>query len=252
MAQGGAALRGTWSTSIRLGVMGASVLAATGCASLERLSDGLAATLQGRVSRPIEYRLAGADPSIRRSLDLGLDSLRAGDHRKAVVVLNRAIWDLERLEKRSLRLEELAETYQALAHAYVGLQRVAWAQEQRQLGARLREAIGRDARGTWVQAMTRARAAYVAAHFKEALTGWRDALVDLEDVHDIVTRVRQVEVVRCYLALTHFALGDEERVRDELQRLVALDASVTRCAREAPPSVRVLISEVQKLSGGVN
>jgi len=234
-------MTGTRISTARIGAIVACLVAAAGCS-----------LFQAHVSTPVEYRKAGADPSIRRSLDQGLEHLRAGDHRAAVNALNRAVWDVELLERRSLRLAELSEVYQSLARAYVGLQRPRWAEEQRQVAAGLHEAAARDARGTWVQAMTRARAAYVAAQFQDALAGWRDALVDLEDVHDIVTRVKQVEVVRCYLALTHFALGDEERVRDELQRLAVFDASVKTCGREAPPSVRVLISEVQRARGGLN
>ena len=34
---------------------------------------------------------------------------------------NRAVWDVERIQKRSLRLAELAEAYELLSQAYLGL-----------------------------------------------------------------------------------------------------------------------------------
>jgi hypothetical protein len=230
----------------------AGVLALTACARLERYVQEASAELHQTFAKPLHYRLAGADAASRKSFDEGLERLRAGDHRAAVTAFNRALWDVERLERRALRLEELSDLHVALAKAYTGLGRPQWAEEHRWIAERAREAVGRDPLGTWPQGMERARTAYLEARFPEALTAWRDTLVDLEDVADSRSRIRRVEAVRCYLALTHWALGDEDRVRDELRRLAALDASMAICEREAPPSMRILITEVQKTRQGLN
>jgi hypothetical protein len=227
----------------RIAVLVAGLAVAAGCARVEGIARDAASAWQAQVARPVQYRMAGVDPAVRHNLERGMERLEAGDHRAAADALNRAVWDVERLDDRPLRLAELADVYGALARAYAGLEQLRWADEQRHLGVRVREAAGRAARGTWVQALERARGAYVAARFREALGGFHEALVDLQDVADGATRVRQAEVARCYLALTHFALGDEARLREELRRLAALDASVAACRREAPPSVRALIGD---------
>jgi hypothetical protein len=198
------------------------------------------------VVMPLEYRLAGADPQVRKGFEQGLERLEAGDHPAALGALNRALWDLERLDRRSLRIEEMADLYLALARTYRGLRREPWAEEHRQLAARVRQAGDRPAEVRWVQTKERARAAYLGARFRDALSGLHDLLVELEDVLDPAQRVAHVEMARCYLAFTHWALGDEARVREELERLAALDGSLTACRREAPPAVRALISQVQK------
>jgi hypothetical protein len=217
-----------------LGVV-ACALALSGCA-----------WSRGAVVMPLEYRLAGADPRIRQGFEHGLSRLDAGDHPGALAALNRALWDLERLDRRSLRIEEMAELYLALARAYEGLRRGPWAEEHRQLAARVRQAGGRGPETRWVQTRERARAAYLSARFRDALAGLHDLLADLEDVLDPVSRVAHVEMARCYLAFTHWALGDEARVRDELERLAVLDGSLAACRREAPPAVRALIGQVQR------
>jgi hypothetical protein len=217
-----------------------------GCARFERYVREAGAELHQTMARPLQYRMAGADPAVRRKVDVGLERVRSGDHRGAVVALNIALWDVERMADRPLRLEELAHLHDVLAQAYGGQQRVKWADEQRHIAQRSRSAAGRAALGTWPQALARAKEAYLAARFPEALIAFRELLVDLEDVADTRFRLRQIEAVRCYLALTHWALGDEERVRDELMRLAALDATVAACDRESPPAMRALIADVQK------
>lgn len=194
---------------------------------------------------PLEYRLAGADPATRRDLAEGLRRLDAGDHSGAVTALNRALWELERLERRLLRLEEIATLHEALGRAYLGLRREAWAREHARLAAGVRQAAGRRPEARWVHTRQRARTAYLAARFADALAGLHDLLVELEDVGDPASRVRHVEMARCYLALTHFALGDEGRVRDELERLAALDGSLAACRQQAPPAVRAIMAQVQ-------
>jgi hypothetical protein len=194
---------------------------------------------------PIEYRLAGADSGAREGLVHGLQRLDAGDHPGALAALNRALWDLQRLDRRLLRMEEVATLYEALGRAYLGLHRQAWAREHAELAVRVRQAAERGREARWVQTRERARQAYVAARFRDARAGLQDLLVDLEDVIDPATRVRQAEMARCYLAFTHFALGDEERVRDELHRLAALDGTLAACRGPAPPAVRGIIARVQ-------
>jgi hypothetical protein len=241
-----------WVIGLRAGALAGCVAGLTACVQVQALTREISTGLHSTLSRSMHYRLAGADPAARRNLDQGLARLSDGNPRAAVAALNRALWDIERLEPRPLRLRELTEVHDALARAYTGLDRPRWAAEQQQLADRLRDASRREAAGTWPQSMARARGAYLAAQFPEALGGWRDVLVDLEDVADARFRLRHVERMRCFLALTHFALGDEARARDELQRLAALDASVAGCGREAPPSVRVLISEAQRQQRGLN
>ena len=59
-------------------------------------------------------------------------------------------------------------------------------------------------------------------------------------------RLKHREEAHCYLGFAYVALGQEERAKEEFQRLVALDASVTSCSCMAAPKVRRLIAEVQR------
>jgi hypothetical protein len=143
-------------------------------------------------------------------------------------------------------MDEVATLYEALGRAYLGLNRGAWAEEHARLAARVRLAADRGPAARWVQTRERARTTYLTARFRDALAALHELLVDLEDVADPGQRLAHVETARCYLAFTHWALGDEARVRDELERLAAHDGSLAACRREAPPAVRAVITQVQK------
>lgn len=226
-------------------------LTVTGCASSERFVRDLREGFDGRVIRPVQYRMAGADPESGRHLEQGLAELRAGNPHASVPLLNRALWDIERIENRSLRLKEIARAYGALASAYGGLGRRTWSDEHRRISAAVAERASRDEGGDVASiTFSRARRAYASAQFREALYGWHLTLVELESVGDTWSRVRQLEQARCYVALTHFALEDEDRVKEELYRLWAFDTTLASCARQAPPAVRRLIVEIQKKQRG--
>jgi len=92
----------------------------------------------------------------------------------------------------------------------------------------------------------KAKDAYVSARFRDAVRGLQQALIDLEDIEDLNTRVRRLADARCYLAFAYFATEQRERVRDELRRLWALDPALEMCRHEAPPGVRALIVDVQR------
>jgi tetratricopeptide (TPR) repeat protein len=207
-----------------------------GCATFER------------VRTPVKYTLLGEDRKLRGSLEAGLAALKEERYEEAVAALNRSVWELEGISSRGLRVEELAETHRALGSAYSGLRKRDWAEEQWQLAQALR-GVGKEAEGSPGSpdaSLSRAKEAYASARFPQALTTLRQALIDLEGVTDPPTRVKRLEEARCYLVFTYVALEKETRAKAELQRLQALDSSVASCAREAPPVVRRLISEVQK------
>jgi tetratricopeptide (TPR) repeat protein len=213
------------------------------CATLEDVTRRLPAAT-------VRYRLAGADPGLRRSLDEGLAQLRDGHYPRALAALDRALWDLEHIEKRWLRLEELAEAHRALADTYSALRRASRADHHRTMAQTLTGAAGRDPgsqspEGTLAQG----RDAYVRARFREAATLLERALVDLEDLAHTPARVKLLEEARCYMVFSHFALDDEDRARDELRRLWALDRTLAFCATAAPPAIRPLIGDVQRTSG---
>src|SRR2546422_422753 len=94
--------------------------------------------------------------------------------------------------------------------------------------------------------LARAKDAYAAARFRDALRLLRAALIDLEDLSDGEMRVKQLAETRCYLAFTYFANQERERVRDELKRLATLDGALASCTQQAPPGVRSLIADVQR------
>ncbi len=211
-----------------------------GCATFEQVSH--------RVGTPVKYTLLGEDRQLRKNLEAGLTQLKEERYDEAVGSLNRSVWDLERIGSRGLRVDELVDAYQALGNAYSGLRKQDWAEEQWQVAKALRD-LSKDTEGSTGSpdaSLIRAREAYASARFPQALTTLRQALVDLEGVADPPTRVKRLEEARCYLAFTYVALEKESRAKAELQRLQALDSSVASCAREAPPVVRRLISDVQK------
>jgi tetratricopeptide (TPR) repeat protein len=154
------------------------------------------------------------------------------------------VWDIEGIQRRSLRLVELADVYAGLARAYAAVGKADVAEEHRQMAAALAEANDRDPAPHPLAVLTQAKDAYSTARFREALTVFRAALVDLEDLSDRETRIQQLAQTRCYLAFTYFAGQDRERVRDELRRLAALDGTLSTCTPEAPPGVRSLMADV--------
>jgi hypothetical protein len=120
------------------------------------------------------------------------------------------------------------------------------ATEYRRLSRGLGDAAARPAVPGVMQGLARAKDAYVSARFRDAVRALQQALIDLEDIEDAETRMRQLANARCYLAFAYFATEQRERVRDELRRLWALDPSLDACRQEAPPGVRALIVEVQR------
>ena len=233
-------------TSHLLAVVAGVLAAAAGCATVEKASTDAKLVLESRITKPVTYRFAGVDPALRTNLDRARSELAARNYRAALPLLNRAVWDLERIHRRGLRLGELVMAYDGLAQAHAAIGADDLAKEHRRLSHGLNEAGARPPASGVIQVLTRAKEAYVSAQFREALRGLRQALIDLEDIEDVDTRVRQLANARCYLAFAYFATEQRERVRDELRRLWALDSSLNACRHEAPPGVRALIVEVQR------
>jgi len=200
----------------------------------------------GNVPKSAKYKLAGVDPAQRGNLERGLAQWKAGEHTFALRSLRRALWDVERIEQRALRLEELAETYRALADVYSSLRKTGWADEHRALAAALAEDARPEGRAKPPErSLTKAKAAYHAAKFRKAVGALREGLVDLERVAPTSARLGALKETRCYLVLAHFALDQAERAREEVRRLAAFDSSVGFCQKQAPPAVRALIRDVQ-------
>src|SRR4051794_19102064 len=111
------------SGSRRLAVLAlaAALAAAGGCAVVEQKSADTTRGLAARVTHPMRYRMAGADPVLRANLDRALDELAAGHHRTALPLLNRALWDVARIRKRDLRLVETTTVYESLERAYTAI-----------------------------------------------------------------------------------------------------------------------------------
>ena len=223
-------------------LLGLSCLVGTGCTTVQEFTrDGVSS-----VTKPVKYRMAGAELEQRASLARGLTQLRARDYGAAVRSLRQALWDVERIDKPWLRLEELVEVHQALAQAYSGLEKTEWSEEQRALAQALveygRRENGSDSPDT---ALAKAKAAYHAAHFREAVAAFGQALVEIEGLSPTPVRLRSLEEARCQLVLTYFALGQEERAGEEVRRLAARDGATTSCRRQAPPPVQALIRDVE-------
>jgi hypothetical protein len=228
----------------RLGLALAGLSLISGCAVRDFVLE-----VPGRVNqatKPVKYTLAREPVGRRDTFQQALAQLAAGDLLLAQRSLHRALWELEQIEGRWLRLEELGEALQALAEVYHGLDRPGWAEEQRALARALADARRRD---DWPvvpgESLVKGKAAYQAARFRDATVALRQALVDLQVLTHTPARVASLEETRCYLALAHFALDQHDRAREEIRRLAALDGSVTTCRREAPPAVRALIRDVQ-------
>ena len=232
--------RGPWA----LALVAMCVPLFAGCASIHDASTGVARTWWTHVVRPVRYRVGGVDPEIRANLSRGQLEVEAMNYRDALVALNRAVWDVERIQGRSLRLTELAEVHEELGYAYAGLGKADIAQEHRRMVVALTDAGTRGPASEPSLTLAQGKEAYAAARFRDALNMLRAALVDLEDVGDRETRVHQLAEASCYLAFTHFASEDRERVGDELRRLAALDGTLSTCRPEAPPGVRALMADV--------
>jgi tetratricopeptide (TPR) repeat protein len=143
-------------------------------------------------------------------------------------------------------VEELVEVHQALAEAYDGLKKNQWSGEQRALARALTEYGRRPSDPASSEAaLAKARAAYQTAQFREAVTGFGRALVELEGVSPTPARLRSLVEARCHLMLAYFALGRSERAGEEVRRLAGLDGATVLCARQAPPPVRTLIRSVE-------
>jgi tetratricopeptide (TPR) repeat protein len=223
-----------------VGLLGLIGLLSGGCASVPELPRDLPGV------KFMKYKMAGADREQRASLDRGLTQLRAGEYDTAVRSLHQAIWDVELIDKPSLRLEELVEVHQALAEAYTGLGKNQWSEEQRALAQALVEYGQREnGSGSPETALAKAKAAYQAAHFREAVTAFSQALVDLEGLSPTPVRLKSLVDARCHLVLAYFALGRSERAGEEVRRLTAQDGATVSCRRQAPPPVRALISTVE-------
>jgi hypothetical protein len=222
------------------GLLGLVALLGAGCATTQELTRDIPGV------RFVRYTLAGADPEQRASLDRGLSQLRAREYDGAARSLRQAMWDVELIDEPSLRLEELVEVHRTLAEVYAGLGKNQWSEEQRALAHALTEYGQREHdSGSGESALAKAKAAYQAAHFREAVTGFGRALVELEGQSPMEARLRSLVDARCHLVLAHFALGRSERAGEEARRLAALDGATASCRRQAPPPVRSLIGAAE-------
>lgn len=221
-------------------LLGLSCLVAAGCANVEEFTRDLPGM------KSLKYTMAGADREHRANLARGLTELKAGEYAAAVRSLRQALWDVEQIDKPSLRLEERVEAHQALAEAYTGLGKNQWSEEQRALAQALVE-YGRRENGASAPdtALAKAKAAYQAAHFREAVAAFGQALVELEGLSPTPVRLRALEEARCHLVLTYFALGQKERASEEARQLAAREGAATACRRQAPPPVRAFIRDVE-------
>jgi hypothetical protein len=213
---------------------------------MERVSSDASKSFETHVTRPVRYRLAAAGPELRAKLDAGHRELDARDYGAAIVAFNQALWDLEHIRDRGLRLSELRSVYEALARAYYSLGILDIAEDQRWMARALDEAASREPALDAADALKSAKETYARARFQDAGPQLRRALVGLEDIPELERRVAQVAHARCYLALSHYAVRDHVRMREELRRLWALDATMAACVRESPPGLRAVIGEIQR------
>jgi tetratricopeptide (TPR) repeat protein len=220
-----------------------------GCASFEQAGRDADKGFQSRIAKPVLYKLAGADPELRLNLERGRTELEAKDYKASVLSLNRAVWDFERIQKRSLRLAELSEAYELLSQAYLGLGNAGVAEEHLRLARALTDAGTRERSPSAAYVLGPAKEAYMSAQFPKAVKGLRQALVELEDLLDPDIRIIQLAETRCYLALSYFAAQEHDHVVDQIRRLWAHDPAMATCVRDAPRAVRVLIADVQKKKG---
>ena len=223
-----------------VGLLGLICLLSGGCASSPQFMRDLPGV------KFVKYTIAGADRELRANLDRGLSQLRAREYDSALRSLRQAMWDVEQIDEPSLRLEELFEIHQALAEAYTGLGKNQWSEEQRALAQALVE-YGRREVGTGSPetSLAKAKAVYQAAQFREAVTAFGQALVELEGLSPTPVRLKSLVDTRCHLVLAHFALGRSERAGEEVRQLTGLEGATVSCRRQAPPPVRTFISAVE-------
>jgi len=222
------------------GLLGLICLLSGGCATTQELTRDIPGV------KLVKYTLAGADREQRANLERGQSQLRAREYDGAARSLRLAIWDVELIDEPSLRLEELVEVHQTLAEVYTGLGKPQWSGEQRALAQALAAYRKRENESASPEAvLAKAKAAYQAAQFREAVTGFGQALVELEGLSGTQARLKSLVDARCHLVLAHFALGRSERASEEARRLAALDGATESCRRQAPPPVRALIATVE-------
>jgi tetratricopeptide (TPR) repeat protein len=223
-----------------VGLLALLGLLTAGCATVQDLTRDLPGV------KYVKYKMAGADRAQRASLERGLTHLRDLEYDAAVRALRRATWDVEQIDQQSLRLEELVEVHLALADAYTGLGKNEWSEEQQALAQGLFD-LGRRENGSASPeaALARAKAAYQRAQFRQAVTTFGQALVELERLSPTPARLKFLVDARCHLVLAHFALGQSERAGEEVRRLAAREGATVSCARQAPPPVRSLIQSVE-------
>src|SRR5437870_1137732 len=159
----------------------AGCLSLSACASMAKVSTDATTILQTHIVRPVRYRLAGADPDARANLSRGQRELQAKNYPGALAALNRAVWDVEGIQRRPLRLTELGDVYEALRRAYTGLGMPKVAEEHQRMAIALTEARARDQAAEPSHVLARAKDAYAAARFRDALRLLRAALVDPDE-----------------------------------------------------------------------
>jgi hypothetical protein len=229
-----------------LAVVVGLLLLAGGCSMLEQKSEDTKRGLAARVGHPVRYRVAGADPVLRVNLDRALDELAAGNHRAALPLLNRALWDVARIRKRDLRLAETGTVYESLERAYAAMGMSDLADDARRMTRGIGELATREPSAVATQLLARGKDAYVSAQFREAVRRLQQALIDLEDIADVESRMDYLVETRCYLAFAYFATQERAHVQVELRRLAAFDPAVAVCGQNAPPGVRALIAELRR------
>jgi tetratricopeptide (TPR) repeat protein len=223
-----------------IGIFGLIGVLSAGCASSHDLTRDLPGI------KFMKYTLAGAAREQGASLERGRTQLHAGEYDSAIRSLHHAIWEVELIDKPWLRLEELVEAHEGLAEAYAALGKKQWSEEQRALAQALVEYRRRGSGSVSPEtALAKARAAYQAAHFREAVTAFGQALVELEGVSPTPVRVKALADARCHLMLAYFALGRPDRAAEEIRRLAGSDGATITCSRQAPPPVRTLIRAVE-------
>jgi tetratricopeptide (TPR) repeat protein len=221
-------------------LLGLIYLAGGGCAFVQELTRDLPGV------KRVKYTIAGAECEQGASLRRGLTQLDAGEYHTAARSLRQAMWDVEEINKPWLRLEELVEVHQALAEAYAGLGKKRWSEEQRALAQALVEYRRRErGSGSAEKVLAKAKATYNTAQFREAVTAFGHALVELEGVSPTPVRLKALEEARCHLVLAHFALGQPERAVEEVRRLAARGGATVSCRRQAPPPIQELIRAVE-------
>ena len=95
--------------------------------------------------------------------------MAAGNHRAALPLLNRALWDTARIRKRELRLTETATVYESLERAYAAMGMTKVAADARRMARGISDAAGREPSAGATQLLGRAKDAYAAAQFQEAV-----------------------------------------------------------------------------------